>query len=153
MRATTALYASMRNFDTFDPEFARTRLDFAAGIVPTAAGVRIEPTEIAGLKAEWLLPDDHDSNKLLLYWHGGAYVIGSCASHRPIVSHVARAAGVRGLLPEYRLAPEHPFPAAINDAVAAYRQLLVDGYSANDIVVAGDSAGGGLTIAMLLAAA
>lgn len=116
----------------------------------TASGVKVERAEVHGLKAEWLVPKRAPEAKLLLYFHGGAYVMGGCATHRQFVSYLARAAGVRALLPEYRLAPEHPYPAAVDDAVGLYRALLADGYGAEDIIVAGDSAGGGLTMATLL---
>jgi acetyl esterase/lipase len=149
-RHTTSWYVGLFDAKSVDVVSTRKRLDVVANMVPTASGVTVEKATIAGLDAEWLTPDAALDRKLLLYWHGGAYVMGSCKSHRPLVSHIARAAGMRALLPEYRLAPEHPFPAAIEDAVAVYKALLADGYDPKDIAVAGDSAGGGLTIAMLL---
>jgi len=88
---------------------------------------------------------------VVLYLHGGGYVIGSPRSHRHLAAAVARASAARALLLDYRLAPEHPFPAALDDAVAAYEWLLGQGLDARRIVVAGDSAGGGLTVATLLA--
>ena len=115
-----------------------------------ALGVKSRHDHINGLPALWLRPKRHPEDKLLLYLHGGAYIMGSIATHRQFVSHVARAAGVCALLPEYRLAPEHKFPAAVHDAVGVYRELLADGYVARNIVIAGDSAGGGLTMATLL---
>ncbi len=128
----------------------RSRLDRFARLVPVAGGVDVERTRVAGLDAEWLQPKERMDGKVLLYLHGGAYVLGSCDSHRHLVSHIAGSAGIQALLPEYRLAPEHPFPAAIEDAVRVYTALLDDGVDATDIIVAGDSAGGGLTMAMLL---
>ena len=137
---------------------ANANFDKVRGIWPwltklmiTAFRVRVEPDEINGLYAEWLTPRDHMEGKLLLYLHGGGYVIGGCDMHRQIVSHIARAGRIRTLLPEYRLAPEHKFPAAIEDAVAIYRSLLEMGIKAEDIIIAGDSAGGGLTVATMLA--
>lgn len=128
----------------------RRRLDALGRLGRPARGVRIEETKFCGFKSEWLRPTTSRRRKLLLYLHGGAYVLGSCRSHRHMVSHIARAAGVDALLPEYRLAPEHRFPAAIDDAVTMYRALLEDGYAPEDIVVGGDSAGGGLTVATML---
>jgi acetyl esterase/lipase len=87
----------------------------------------------------------------VFYLHGGGYVIGSAQDYREMTSHIGRAAGARVLVVDYRLAPEHPFPAAVDDAVAAYRWLLATGASPGSIVIAGDSAGGGLTMATLLA--
>jgi len=120
-------------------------------LLVTAFRVRVEPDEINVLYAEWLTPKNHVDGKLLLYLHGGGYVIGGCDMHRQMVSHIARAARIRTLLPEYRLAPEHKFPAAIDDAVAIYRSLLEMGMKPEDIIFAGDSAGGGLTVATMLA--
>ncbi len=128
----------------------RKRLDRFARRIPVASGVAVERVQYAGLDAEWLRPAGSRPGKVLLYLHGGAYVLGSCDSHRHLVSHIAREVGVNALLPEYRLAPENPFPAALNDVAAVYRQLLVDGYEPAGIVIAGDSAGGGLTMATLL---
>jgi epsilon-lactone hydrolase len=101
--------------------------------------------------AEWLTPPVARRDAVVLYLHGGGYVIGSPRSHRHLAAAIARAAGTRALLLDYRLAPEHPFPAALEDAVAAYRWLLGHGVAADRIVIAGDSAGGGLTMATLLA--
>ncbi len=116
-----------------------------------AKNVEVEQTQIAGVDVDWLRPKKARKDKVLLYLHGGAYVMGSPRTHRQIVSHIARAAGVVAVLPDYRLAPEHPFPAAIDDAVAVYRGLLEAGFKPEDIIVAGDSAGGGLCVATLLA--
>jgi acetyl esterase/lipase len=88
---------------------------------------------------------------VILYLHGGGYMLGSIHTHRELVSRLSRAAGARGLLIDYRLAPEHPFPAAVDDALAAYRFLLSGGIEPRRIAIAGDSAGGGLTLATLLA--
>jgi len=125
--------------------------DRLAGLLITAFGVRVEPDELNGLYAEWLTPKDRVDGKLLLYLHGGGYVVGSCDLHRQLVSHIARAGRIRALIPEYRLSPENKFPAAIDDAVATYRTLLEMGIHAQNIIVAGDSAGGGLAVATMLA--
>jgi len=103
-----------------------------------------------GVEAEWIHPSEAPKERVLLYLHGGAYVMGSCNTHRALTAYVARACGMRGLLLNYRLAPEHPFPAAVDDAVAAYRWLLNNSYEAGDIIFAGDSAGGGLALATLI---
>jgi acetyl esterase/lipase len=122
----------------------------SANVLWTARKVKIERAEVGGLTAEWLTPRHSPDDKLLLYLHGGAYIMGNCATHRQLVSYLARYSGIKALLPEYRLAPEHPFPAAIEDAVGLYRSLLANGYDAENIVMAGDSAGGGLAMATLL---
>lgn len=117
----------------------------------TASGVRVEADKINGLYAEWLTPKDRMDGKLLLYLHGGGYVVGGCDMHRHMVSHISKAGRIRTLLPEYRLAPEHKFPAAIDDVVAIFKSLLDMGINAEDIIFAGDSAGGGLAVATMLA--
>jgi acetyl esterase/lipase len=101
--------------------------------------------------AERLRPPGVRTDAAVLYLHGGGYVIGSPSSHRHLAAAIARAAGVQALLLDYRLAPEHPFPAALDDALAAYQWLQTQGVAPNRIIVAGDSAGGGLTMATLLA--
>ncbi|HKZ07976.1 MAG TPA: alpha/beta hydrolase [Methylomirabilota bacterium] len=122
--------------------------------VPPDIGVKavaIKPDGGPEIGAEWLEPPAARPNAALLYLHGGGYVIGSPRSHRHLAAALAAAAGAPTLLPDYRLAPEHPFPAAVEDAVAAYRWLLARGIPAAGIAIAGDSAGGGLTMATLLA--
>ena len=122
--------------------------------VPSDVGVKavtIKPTQGPEIAGEWLEPPAPRERVALLYLHGGGYVIGSPRSHRHLAAALARAAGAATLLPDYRLAPEHPFPAAIEDAVAAYRWLLERGALPERTVIAGDSAGGGLTVATLLA--
>jgi phosphinothricin tripeptide acetyl hydrolase len=122
--------------------------------VPSDVGVKtvtIKPVQGPEIAGEWLEPPAAREHAALLYLHGGGYVIGSPRSHRHLAAALARAAGAATLLPDYRLAPEHPFPAAIEDAVAAYRWLLERGALPERTVIAGDSAGGGLTVATLLA--
>lgn len=133
-------------------ETARKHLEtIARSLLVKAIGVSVEPSEMAGIEVDWLRPKDAREDKVLFYLHGGAYVIGSRRTHRQLVSHIAREAGVTAVIPEYRLAPENPFPAAIDDAVAVYRALLESGFKPENIVISGDSAGGGLSVATLLA--
>ena len=103
------------------------------------------------LEAEWLRPRNAHSTRVLLYLHGGGYVLGSLNTHRSLVGSLAQRSGLNVLTINYRKAPDHPFPAALDDAKRAYRWLLRHGHAAADIVVAGDSAGGGLALALLLA--
>ena len=116
-----------------------------------AADVTVEKVNANGVPAEWTSTPDADADSALLYVHGGGYVIGSLDSHRHLVSELGRAAGARALALEYRLAPEHPFPAAVQDTVAGYRFLLSSGIAPNRIAIAGDSAGGGLVVGAMLA--
>lgn len=120
-----------------------------AGHIPE--GVAIVRGDLAGMNAEWLTGPGCSSEHTLLHLHGGGYVMGSCGSHRSLTSQTAVACGIEAVLPEYRLAPEHPSPAALEDAVAAYRALLALGREAHTIVLLGDSAGGGLALATLVA--
>lgn len=117
--------------------------------VPLPEGMQVEHVDVDGIPAEWLRSPDADSERVLLYLHSGGYVQGSLKSHRDLVARLAAAAGVRALQIDYRLAPEHVFPAAIDDALTAYRWLLARGTKPAYIVIAGDSAGGGLTLALL----
>jgi acetyl esterase/lipase len=115
------------------------------------SGVSDTDVDAGGIPAEWVVPEGSADDRVLLYVHGGGYVICSMRTHSKLVGHIAKAAGIRALNVDYRLAPEHPHPAAVNDSVAAYQWLLDQGYAANNIAIAGDSAGGGLTLATLLA--
>ena len=150
VRAVTGAWFRTVDAENSDVQRMRGLWHFLANVLWTASGVTIERREIEGLAAEWFTPKDPADNKILLYLHGGAYIMGNCATHRQLVSYLSRECGLRAVLPEYRLAPEHPYPAAIDDALAVYRSLLEQGFSAEEIVVAGDSAGGGLTMALLL---
>ena len=118
---------------------------------PAPAGVTCTPVEAGGVSAEWSVADGADQGKVILYVHGGGYVMGSAGSHRDMTGRLSQAAGARVLSLNYRLAPEHPFPAPVDDAVAAYRWLLGQGIQASNIAIAGDSAGGGLALAALIA--
>jgi epsilon-lactone hydrolase len=129
----------------------RAQYERAERVFPTPPDVAIERVTVPDRPAEWLRPSGARTDAAMLYLHGGGYVIGSPRSHRHLAAAIARAAGTAGLLVDYRLAPEHPFPAAVEDAVAAYQWLLAGGLAPGRVVVAGDSAGGGLTVALLLA--
>jgi len=119
--------------------------------LPPASDVPIARLTVAHCPAEWALPPHGPTDRAVLYLHGGGYNQGSLISHRALVTRIARASGIRVLSLEYRLAPEHPFPAALDDAVAAYQWVLAQGFAPAHLVVAGDSAGGGLAVAMLVA--
>jgi phosphinothricin tripeptide acetyl hydrolase len=131
----------------------RAMYDRAERVFTLPADTPVEPVDAGGRPAEWIRAAAARADAALLYLHGGGYVIGSPRSHRHLAAAIARAAGIGCLLPDYRLAPEHPFPAAVDDALGAYRWLLERRRLAPErVVVAGDSAGGGLTVATLLAA-
>jgi acetyl esterase/lipase len=121
------------------------------GTLGRVAPVIRQPVQVEGWRGEWLAVPRTRIDHVILYLHGGGYVSGSPASHRALIGHLSRHANARVLALDYRLAPEHVFPAAIEDAWAAYWWLLSEGYSADRIVIAGDSAGGGLALALLLA--
>jgi monoterpene epsilon-lactone hydrolase len=110
-----------------------------------------ESVNADGVPAEWSTPPGANTGHVILYMHGGGYQMGSPLTHRVIVARMARAASARALSIDYRLAPEHPFPAALEDAIAAYKWLRRQGIDANRIAFAGDSAGGGLAIATMVA--
>jgi len=113
--------------------------------------VEVRPVTIGKMYAEWMKIPQNDIHKVMLYFHGGIYVTGSSESHRPHVYKFVKGSGINALVFDYRLAPEHPFPAALDDAVAAYRFILEQGFDPCNIVFAGDSAGAGLCLATLLA--
>lgn len=111
----------------------------------------IIPVEIQDRYAEWIKLPGNSADKAILYFHGGMYLIGSPQSHRQHVVKFVKGTGINALVFDYRLAPEHPYPAALDDALVAYQYLLDDGFKPSNIVFAGDSAGGGLCLATLLA--
>lgn len=129
----------------------RQGFDLMAEKFPLPADVTCTPVDVAGIPAAWVSAPGADPGRVLLYFHGGGYVIGSITTHRELAGRLSRAAAARVLLLDYRLAPEHPYPAAVEDAVAAYRWLIGQGAVPQRTVIAGDSAGGGLTVAALVA--
>jgi monoterpene epsilon-lactone hydrolase len=128
----------------------RENFETSAQLYIVGSDVRVEKTSLDGIPGEWLTPSNARSDRVLMYLHGGAYCIGSMKTHRALASNLARSAKARAINVDYRLAPEHVFPAALEDAVKAYRSLLEEGIPARNIIVAGDSAGGGLAMATLL---
>jgi len=140
------------DWDTSMPEL-RAEIEKGAGFFgKLPEGFSLKPVDIDGLPAEWMLPPGATQEQAILYFHGGGYATGSIPAHRNIVAKFVKESGVPALLFEYRLAPEHPFPAALDDAAASYRYLLGQGIAPERIVFIGDSAGGGLALATLLAA-
>jgi acetyl esterase/lipase len=127
----------------------RARLDEVGAAWPVAGDVSLEAVNAGGRPSEFSLAPGSDPSKVLLFFHGGGYCSGSIVSHRRMVTEAGRACGVRTLAVGYRLAPEHPFPAALDDAVAAWRHLRGIGIEAGKILVGGDSAGAGLALALL----
>jgi epsilon-lactone hydrolase len=130
----------------------RAGIEAGAAAAPPIDGTSIEVVDVDGVPAEWVRPEINVApDACILYLHGGGYVIGSCNTHRGIASHLAQRTGLSVLVIDYRLGPEDPYPAAVDDALTAYEWLLAAGLEHGRIVVAGDSAGGGLTFATLLA--
>jgi acetyl esterase/lipase len=114
-------------------------------------GAHFSPVIAGGVAAEWMEMPGADAQRVFMLLHGGGYNAGSPKTHRKMAANLSQATNMRVLVPDYRLAPEHPFPAAVKDALLAYGWLLSEGHNAEDIVVGGDSAGGGLALSMLLA--
>ncbi|MEO0031667.1 MAG: hypothetical protein RIS94_1425 [Pseudomonadota bacterium] len=133
------------------PEETRAVFEAVLATIPVAGDLHFESDELAGLGVVRSTAPGAASDVALLYLHGGAYVSGSAQGYRNLAAELARASGATGFALEYRLAPEAPFPAAVDDAVAAYKALRARGFAASRIVIAGDSAGGGLALATLVA--
>ena len=150
-----AIVEMLRSQPVVDPnasvEEARAGFEQVASMFPVDADIKREVVSAGGVKAEWVSAPDTDAGRAVLYLHGGGYVIGSINTHRSLAARLSRASKARVLVIDYRLAPEHPHPAAVDDSVAAYRWMLSQGLKPARIAVAGDSAGGGLTVATLLA--
>jgi acetyl esterase/lipase len=132
-------------------EERRAAMEAVTVMFPVSEDVTCQPVDAAGVPAEWISAPGVDPHRVIFYLHGGGYAIGSINTHREMVSRLSGAAAARALSVGYRLAPEHPFPAAVEDATAAYRWLLSTGAEPSRIIIAGDSAGGGLTVATLVA--
>jgi epsilon-lactone hydrolase len=143
------------NWNTSIPAFRQQCEEGSKRMAKMPDGIQVTPIHMdtlpAGLSAEWILPGQAVQDEVIFYIHGGGFVSGSCNDHRAMVAKLVKSSGVRALLFEYRLAPEHPFPAALEDTLAAYRWLLDQSVAAEQIVMAGESAGGGLGLATLLA--
>ena len=144
------------DYRTSIPDF-RQQCEDGARRMKLPDGIEVSPVTIEGVtgiqnrQAEWLIPCRATKDKVILYMMGGGYVSGSCTDHRAMVAKITKGSGVTTLLFDHRLAPEDPFPAALEDAVTAYRWLLDQGVCPSHIMLAGDSAGGGLCLATLLA--
>ena len=149
--AVRAHLAKLPPSDSLTVAERRAQYERAEKVFPTPAEVKVERVIAPTAPAEWLRPPGAVAGRVVLYLHGGGYAIGSPRSHRHLAAAIATAGQASALLLDYRLAPEHPYPAAVDDATAAYRWLLDQGIAPGRIVIAGDSAGGGLTVATLLA--
>jgi acetyl esterase/lipase len=136
--------------ETPDVAQSRARYEKMAAVLGGAPDARCEKVDAGGVPAEWVAAPGIDTGRAVLYLHGGGYVIGSLNTHRRLAYDISAASGARVLVIDYRLAPEHPFPAAVDDAAAAWRWMLAQGLDPKRVAIAGDSAGGGLTIATLV---
>src|SRR5271168_778978 len=126
---------------------ARPMFDAMLASAPAASGVQVAPGIVGGIPGIWSRPINSTSGARILFLHGGGYVLGSAAAYANFAGQIAARVGADTFVADYRRAPEHPFPAAIDDSVAAYRGLVADG--AEKIAIVGDSAGGGLTLSLL----
>jgi monoterpene epsilon-lactone hydrolase len=129
----------------------RAAMEAESTRIRLAPDVRCQPVDAGGVPAEWVATSESVEEQVIHYLHGGGYVFGSISAHREMASRLSRAAKARVLLIGYRLAPENPFPAAVEDSLAGYRWLLSQGVNPAQVVIGGDSAGGGLAVATLVA--
>lgn len=137
--------------DSFSVIGFREEVDRLTASMKLPKGVATEKLTIAGIEAEWIIPANAADGKLLMYIHGGGFISGSCVTHRMHVAKFALECGLKSLVFDYRLAPEHPFPAAPDDCVTIFEWLVNNGYRPEDIVVGGESAGATLTLSLLIA--
>lgn len=145
----------LERFQSEEPSVEETRktLKQMTKLSKIPDDINFEPVDIDGIKGEWITAPNSRSEKVLYYLHGGGFVAGSIDTHRDLVSRICRIAKVRGLMIDYRLAPEHPFPAALEDAFKAYKWLINEKkVETSNLVIGGDSAGGGLTFSVLIKA-
>ncbi|HEX5366886.1 MAG TPA: alpha/beta hydrolase [Acidimicrobiales bacterium] len=147
LEGVVSMLGSMESAGAMTVDDWRQGYEAMGAMLPAREGVAVEPVDADGVAAEWIGEGD---GPIVVYVHGGGYCIGSLATHRPMLTHLAAETGGRVLSVDYRLAPEHPYPAALDDALTAYRFAAHD-HPPQRMVVAGDSAGGGLTVATLAA--
>ena len=133
------------------PAQARAEFEGLLASVPVAPDLKIEAANAGGVTGLWIDAPGARQDRVMLYLHGGGYIAGSANGYRPLVGELGRAAKARVLVIDYRLAPEHPFPAAVDDIIASYKSLLDHGTPAKSVVFAGDSAGGGLVVTAMMA--
>ena len=128
----------------------RSQWEEAFALVELPTEIQVDAVDVDGIPAEWITSKNISTDKVLLYFHGGGYALGSCKTHRDLAARLVRAGHVRVLLIDYRLAPENPFPAAVEDAIRSYHWLIEQGISTDALYIGGDSAGGGLAMATLV---
>ncbi|XOV86380.1 MAG: alpha/beta hydrolase [Pseudomonadota bacterium] len=146
-----AMMASGLGLAELSVEEQRAVMEDFADMSPAEPDVSAREVDADGVPADWITIDERTTDRVVLYFHGGAYCMGSRKTHRGLAGRVARAAKANVLLPDYRLAPEHPFPSAVEDAIRCWRWLISKGHAPEHMAIAGDSAGGGLALATLLA--
>ncbi len=151
LSAVRALVEARPHF-TSSIDVRRRAWDAMAALFPVPASVRVERADWGGVPGLRVIPPGVTEDRLILFFHGGGFVLGSAQSHAELLSRLAACAGVQGLAVDYRLAPENPFPCGLEDCVSAYGWLIEHGYASNTIAFAGDSAGGTFVIAAMLAA-
>jgi len=152
MKAIAAMIRANRDSAPLDASLAERRegMEVMQGGLPLPEDLHLEDVTVGGRPAQWVRVTGAREDRTILYLHGGGYVMGSLNTHRELMARLSRSTQARVLGLDYRLAPEDPFPAAVDDAEAAYRWLLEQGAPAAAILIAGDSAGGGLAVATLL---
>jgi epsilon-lactone hydrolase len=133
-----------------DVPWERRSVESLAAMFKPAGDIHSDPVTAGGVPAEWIAPRGEPTTGVVLYLHGGSFLSGSIASHRTLAGNVALASRARVLLIDYRLAPEHPFPAGLDDAAAVYEWLLSQGTAPGQVLLAGDSAGGNLALSLLV---
>ena len=153
-RLIKLLFQSLRFLSSYSKGFDLAKLrrehDASPRLFKSMVELKTEPVDVDGVPAEWITPPQVTGGRTLLYLHGGYFLAGSIRSHRNLAGNIAAAAQGRALIIDYRLAPEHPFPAALDDAYTVYCWLLGQGIQPEQIILAGDSAGGGLVLSLLL---
>jgi epsilon-lactone hydrolase len=146
IRRIQSVYASWNR----NTSVAQMRSDWDSAFAGCTVPVSCNPVDAGGVEAEWIVPADASHDKAILYFHGGGFRLGSIASHRDLIARIAQASGCRLLAVNYRLAPEHHFPAALEDALAAFSWMRDNGFASENIALTGDSAGGNLVLTLML---